>query len=93
MRPSNEALIPWRERAFLTYAETALIFGRSTSWVHDRLTDGSLTRARVRAGGAIGITVASVVALVDGALPVGEPPAAPPASRPRGKLRLVVSNP
>ena len=88
MAMSAERSIPWRERAFLSRAEVAAIFGRSTTWVGNRLADGSLTAARIPAGGSIGIMVASVVALVDSAEPMtAEDVPAPP--RARGHLRIV----
>ena len=87
MSMSSECLIPWRERAFLSRAEVAVIFGRSTTWVGNRLADGSLTAARIPAGGSVGVTVASVVALVDSAQPVTAENVPAPA-RARGHLRV-----
>ena len=78
------SLIPWRERAFVSLGETASIFGRSVTWVRNQVTDGRLVCARLPTG-AVGITVRSVLALVDATEPVFDEPAStlrPPRARP-----------
>ena len=87
MAKPSERPIPWRDRAFLSRAEAAAIFGRSVSWIGDRVADGSLKAARIPAGGSVGITVASVVALVDSAEPVTAENV-PAPTRSRGHLRI-----
>lgn len=91
MPARSDALIPWRDRAFVSAAEAAAILGRSTTWIYDRVTSGPLEAFRLSPGGRVAISVPSILAMIDRACPVdvAEPPAAP---RRRAHLTLVVSN-
>jgi hypothetical protein len=78
-----------KDGATVSVAEAASIFGRSTSWIRNRLTDNSLKLAARPDSKRIAIALASVVRL-------SEEIAAPRAVRNRKAerpwLRLVVDN-
>ncbi len=89
---AQEKFTPWRERAFVTVAETAAIFARSTSWVRDRLTDNSLEAACLPGDGPTVVTVASVAKLVEKGLPKRDVEPNGVHRRRKSHLRLVVDN-
>jgi len=92
MLDTQEKVASWRERAFVTVAEAATIFARSTSWVRDRLTDNSLEAASLPDDGPTVVTVASVAKLIEKGVPKrdAEPHGVP--RRRKSHLRLVVDN-
>lgn len=55
---------PWRNLAFVSIAEAAVIAGRSYTWARDRAVDGTLEVRRPLRGRTF-ITVASLAAIVD----------------------------
>jgi hypothetical protein len=61
---SAETLTPCRDRDLITFAEAAVIAGRSYSWVRDRVIEGGLT-ARVSARGPRLVTAESLRALLE----------------------------
>jgi hypothetical protein len=79
---------PWRERAVVSVTEASAIFGRSTSWVRDRLTDNSLEAVSIPDTKRIAITVRSVVRLAER----NAQTRARKLSAERPWLRLVVDN-
>jgi hypothetical protein len=58
---NNDCLL--RAHAAVSVADAAAILGRSTSWVHNRLTENSLDVVRLPDSKRIAITIASVVRL------------------------------
>lgn len=85
-QPSDDDAPPWRNRSALSVAETAIVFGRSASWVRDRLTDRSLEAAD-RPSGPTAVTVGSIGALQTWLVAQNR------RSRSRrARLRLVVDN-
>ena len=79
----------WRERAVVSVTEASTIFGRSTSWVRDRLTDNSLESVSMPDTRRIAITVRSVVRLSE-EIAASQVVRSRKAERPW--LRLVVDN-
>jgi hypothetical protein len=88
MHALTSEYIPWRNRAFVTVAETAAIFGRSTTWVRNRITDQSLEEAELPGGPAV-VSVPSVTSLLSA---VGSREYRERADQFRGFPRLVVDN-
>lgn len=89
MPSCRQAYVPWRERAFVTPAETAEIFARSLDWVRNRAGEGCLDLRRLSRGGPVVITVDSVVALIER---TGRCPRPTKTSPEASHLRLVVDN-
>jgi hypothetical protein len=99
MMPAQQTqYIPWRDRAFVSFAETGEIVGRTVDWVRERVLDGRLQAAQVTPGGPLAVTTASLCRLIDDAVPAGPRQLASlrqrraPPERQAPCLRLVVSN-
>lgn len=85
------APVPWRQREFVGLREAGEIAGRSFEWIVDRIADGTIEARRDWSRDLrLGVAVASLRRLVDGAEPVRD---AKPARTDRPRLRLVISNP
>lgn len=80
------AYIPWRDRAFVSVKEAAVIMARSPDWVRNRIGEGRLTGRQVMEGGPIVVCVASLIEFIDG---VETAPA--PRIRPR-RIYLAINN-
>lgn len=80
----------WRGRPLLTRAETAQIFGRSQSWVDDRLVRRALDSVR-HTNGRRFVTTASVIRLLY-EFSENRPHRAALAKTKRPQLRLVIDN-
>ena len=55
----------WPAQAQVTVSEAASILGRSTTWVRNRITDGSLLAVPNPDGGPLHITVQSIADLAE----------------------------
>lgn len=84
-RPND--VFDWRDRAFVTVAESASILARSPDWIRDRVGEGRLDGRRLTQGGPLVVTVASVLRLIERSAPV-----VPLRPSVRPPLRLVVDN-
>jgi hypothetical protein len=84
----NNATIPWRERAFVSIDQAGQILGRSPTWIRKRVIGRRLEAARLRDGGKMVITVASIIEFLKTVETVD--PNCVTAGQP--KLRLVHSN-
>lgn len=84
----QHAYIPWRDRVYISISETAEILARSPDWVRWRLCSGRLTGARLKKGGPLVVTVASVLDFIS-QIAAEEPQGIVP---PKRNLRLVVDN-
>ena len=91
MNNRSDALIPWRDRAFVSVAEAASILGRSPTWVYDRVTSRGLEAFQRSPGSRMVISVPSVLALIGRMRPVEEV-GVPPLPKSRQHLSLVVNN-
>lgn len=66
MTKPAQTYVPWRDRAFVSVAETAQIMARSPDWVRNRIGEGRLTGRQIQAGGPVVVTVASLMHFIDG---------------------------
>lgn len=66
MTKTAQTYVPWRDRAFVSVAETAQIMARSPDWVRNRIGEGRLAGRQIQAGGPVVVTVASLVKFIDG---------------------------
>jgi len=78
----------WRDRAVINVATAAVVFGRSQSWIRDRVDDGGLIADR--SGRVMLITTDSVDRLMRRL--VARAATRSPSASPARRLRLVVDN-
>ncbi|MGH6861704.1 MAG: hypothetical protein ACRECY_15740 [Phyllobacterium sp.] len=84
-------IIPWRQRAFVTIDEAAVIVARTPTWVRNSILDERLDGYRLTPGSPTVVSVASLHRLIAGAQPASiSVSALSQASRPT--LQLVVNN-
>ena len=86
---TDAAYVPWADRAFVTVGEAAQIMGQPTDWVWLHIDAGILVTVGFEHGGGIGVTTASVKALIAA---IENAPNPTPGIRRAPRLRLVVDN-
>ena len=68
-RRLTKEFIPWREREFVSVAETSQVLICSVSKIYELAADGRLAMVRLPSSNKVGIRTTSVIALLEQALP------------------------
>lgn len=92
MQKAKPNIIPWRERAFVTIDEAAVIIARTPTWVRNCILDERLEGYRITPGSPTVVGVASLHRLIAEAQPASISVSALRQSA-RTTLQLVVNNP